>query len=154
VSRREERGQQGIELVGSGVLALTAPAAYWVSGGENVPEAWIIWALSWLQSAASIVYIYLRLRQRQLTTPLAKNEKWRMGTRTLAYHTFNLALSTTLTLLNFIPFGMPIAFALVLLDALEGIANPPLGAKPVSIGIRQLISSTLFFLISASAYIL
>lgn len=154
VSRREERGQRGVELVGSGVLALTAPAAYWVASGENTIEAWIIWAFSWLQSAASIVLIYLRLRQRQLTTPLSTNEKWRMGARTLTYHVFNLALSSILAIFNLIPVGVPIAFALVLLDAFEGVANPPLGAKPASIGIRQLFSSTLFFLISASAYIL
>jgi hypothetical protein len=154
VSRKEERGQQGIELVGSGVLALAAPAAYWVSGGENSLEAWIIWALSWLQSAASIVYIYLRLHQRQLTSPPAFVEKWRMGIRALAYHTFNLALATTLSLMNLIPFGMSIAFALVLLDAFEGVTNPPIGAKPSAIGIRQLIYSSLFYLISAGAYIL
>lgn len=152
VSRREERGQQGIELVGSGVLALTAPAAYWVSGGENGVDAWIIWALSWLQSAASIVYIYLRLRQRQLTVPLSTREKWRMGARTLAYHTFNLALSITLSLANIIPLGIPIAFTLVFLDALEGSWNPPIGVKPVSIGVRQMIFSSLFFLISALGY--
>jgi hypothetical protein len=154
VSRREERGQQGVELVGSGVLALAAPATYWVSGGENGLEAWIIWVLSWLQSAASIVYIYLRLRQRQLTSPLSTNEKWSMGARTLAYHTFNLALSIALSIANIIPIGMPIAFGLVFLDALEGIGNPPLGAKPVSIGIRQLIFSSLFFVISAGGYFL
>jgi hypothetical protein len=154
VSRREERGQQGIELVGSGVLALAAPAAYWVSGGENSFEAWVIWALSWLQSAASIVYIYLRLHQRQLTSPLTLPEKWRMGVRTLAYHTFNLALATTLSLMNLIPFGMSMAFLLVLLDAFQGVANPPLGAKPSSIGMRQFIYSSLFYLISAGAYLL
>jgi hypothetical protein len=153
VSRREERGQQGVELVGSGVLALTAPAAYWVAGGENRIEAWLIWALSWLQSVASIVYIYLRLHQRQLTKPLSLDEKWRTGGRTIVYHTFNLALSTVLSLMNLIPIGIPIAFAVVFLDALEGIANPPLGAKPASIGIRQLTFSTLFYLISAGAYI-
>lgn len=152
VSRREERGQQGIELVGSGVLALTAPAAYWVSSGENTLEAWIIWGLSWLQSAASIVYIYLRLRQRQLKDPLSAGERWRMGARTLAYHIFSLVLAATLTLAKLIPVGFTIAFALVLLDSLEGVANPPLGAKPASIGIRQLIFSTLFYLISAGGY--
>lgn len=154
VSRREERGQQGVELVGSGVLALTAPAAYWVSSGENVLEAWIIWGLSWLQSAASIVFIYLRLRQRQLKAPPSPGEKWRMGARTLTYHTFNLVLAVILTLAKLVPAGFPIAFALVLFDALEGIAKPPLGAKPTSIGIRQLIFSTLFYLVSAGSYII
>ncbi len=154
ISRKEERGQQGIELVGSGVLALSAPAAYWVSGGENALEAWIIWGISWLHSAASIVYVYLRLRQRRLTTPLSNGEKWRMGARTLVYHLFNFSLASALAIKDLIPFGVPIAFALVLLEALEGVANPPLGAKPTAIGFRQLASSSLFFVISAAAYIL
>jgi hypothetical protein len=153
ISRKEERGQQGIELVGSGVLALSAPAAYWVSGGENALEAWIIWGLSWLQSAASIVYVYLRLRQRRLTTPLSKGEKWRMGTRTLVYHLFNFSLASALAIKDLTPFGVPIAFALVLLDALEGVANPPLGAKPTAIGLRQLASSSLFFLVASISFV-
>lgn len=154
VSRREERGQQGIELVGSGVLALAAPAAYWVSGGEESSEAWVIWALSWLQSAASIVYIYLRLHQRQLPSLPGFSEKWRMGVRTLTYHTFNFALAIALSLMEIIPFGIVAAFTVVLLDALEGVANPPIGVKPTTIGIRQLVFSGLFYLISAGAYLI
>ena len=154
ISRKEERGQQGIELVGSGVLALSAPAAYWVSGGENALEAWIIWGLSWLQSAASIVYVYLRLRQRRLTTPLSNDEKWRMGTRTLVYHLFNFSLASALAIKNLIPFGVPIAFALVLLEAFAGVANPPLGAKPTAIGFRQLASSSLFFLVGSISFVI
>lgn len=154
ISRKEERGQQGIELVGSGVLALSAPAAYWVSGGENALEAWIIWWLSWLHSAASIVYVYLRLHQRKLTTPLSKGEKWRMGARTLVYHLFNFSLASVLAIKNLIPFGVPIAFALVLLEALAGVANPPLGAKPTAIGFRQLASSSFFFLVASISFVI
>ncbi len=154
VSKREERGQQGIELVGSGVLALTAPAAYWVSGGEDTLEAWILWALSWLQSAASIVLVYLRLRQRRMTVAPRWDEKFRMGARTLAYHIVNLAAATTLAFLNLVPYAVPFAFILVLLDALEGVKNPPLGAKPTAIGIRQMASSSVFFLVMIAAYAL
>jgi len=153
VSQRSERGQMGIELLGSGVLALAAPAAYWVSGGSNSSEAWIIWGLTWLQSAASIVLIYLRLHQRKLPVPPAWVERWRAGSRALLYHIFNLALSIVLASFHLVPLGIPLAFFLMLLDVLEGILHPPIGAKPTAIGLRQLGSSTLFIIIVAFAYL-
>ena len=42
VSRRAERRQAGVEIIASGVLALSAPAAYWVSIGAPDPVGW--WA--------------------------------------------------------------------------------------------------------------
>jgi len=52
IRKRKERGQRGVELVGEGALALAAPAAYWVSGGNNNFLAWILWSLSWLRADA------------------------------------------------------------------------------------------------------
>ncbi|MFU8773899.1 MAG: YwiC-like family protein, partial [Anaerolineales bacterium] len=66
VSKRAERRQLGVEIIGSGVLALSAPAAYWVGVGYPDPLGWLMFALVWLQSAASIVHAYLRLEQRVL----------------------------------------------------------------------------------------
>jgi len=152
VSRREERGQMGVELVGAGVLALAAPAGYWVAEGTVDAEAWILWALTWLQSAASIVYVYLRLGQRRLDRLPDRRERWRMGARTLAYHLFNSGLSLALALLSLVPWAIPIAFALMLADALEGIAHPPVGARPATIGLRQLAASILFVLLVVLGY--
>jgi hypothetical protein len=150
---REERGQQGIELVGSGVLAMAAPAAYWVAGGGDPVEAWVLWGLSWLQSAASIVYVYLRLRQRKLDEAPQQGERWRMGSRTLVYHSFNFILSVVLGLMRVAPLGISLAFGLVLLDAIEGVARPPVGLKPTAIGLRQLGFSSLFFVVMSVAYV-
>jgi hypothetical protein len=90
VSRRAERRQVGIELVGSGVLALSAPAAYWVGVGFPDPVGWLFFILTWLQSAASIVYAYLRLEQRELNHVPDLALRFRMGRRALAYASFNL----------------------------------------------------------------
>src|SRR3990172_8660543 len=60
VSRRAERRQAGIEVIATGVLSLTAPAAYWIGIREYDSFGWWLWAFTWLQSAASIVYAYLR----------------------------------------------------------------------------------------------
>jgi len=153
VSRREERGQMGIEIVGAGVLALTAPAAFWVAGGEPSRTGWILWLLCWLQSAASIVLVYLRLDQRRwpIVPPMA--QRWRAGGRALAYHLFNLLLAALLALAGWIPALIPVAFALMLADSVDGVARPAVGARPVSIGVRQLAASTLFVALVALSYL-
>ena len=65
VSKRAERRQAGVEIIATGVLSLAAPAAFWVGRGGYDSAGWWLWALTWLQSAASIVYAYLRLGQRE-----------------------------------------------------------------------------------------
>jgi hypothetical protein len=66
VSRRAERRQAGMEILATGALSLAAPAAYWIGQGRYDPLGWALWLLTWLQSAASIVYAYLRLEQRTM----------------------------------------------------------------------------------------
>ncbi len=152
VSRRAERGQMGIELVGAGVLALAAPAGYWIAGGMEARVPWILWALTWLQAAASIVFIYLRLEQRKLQTIPPVRDRWRQGARALLYHAFNLAASLALAITGWAPWLVPGAFGLMLIDALEGVARPPVGAKPSAIGVRQLGASALFVVVMAIGY--
>jgi hypothetical protein len=153
VSRREERGQRGIELVAAGVLALAAPAAYWVAGGTDTVTAWLLWLLSWLQSAASIVFIYMRLEQRRLPAMPAPGERWRTGARTLVYHAFNFVAAAGLAALRLVPALVPAAFALMLADALEGVAHPPVGVRPAAIGLRQLGASAAFAALMIAAYL-
>jgi hypothetical protein len=148
VSRRQERGQLGIELVAAGVLALTAPAAYWTAGGMDLGLPWLLWSFCWLQSAASIVFIYFRLDQRELPVLPPAAERGRTGQRTLTYHAFNLAAALLASLLGWLPWLMTAAFGLMLADALEGVLRPPVRRKPAAIGLRQLMASLLFFLIS------
>ncbi len=154
VTRREERGQRGIEIVGSGVLALAAPAAYWVGAGSETTLPWILWSLAWLQSAASIVLVYLRLEQRRWpeVPPLAG--RLRLGARTLGYHTVNLVYAGSLSALGSTPWLMTVAFGLMLLDALDGVLRPAIGSRPTRIGLRQLGSSTLFFTLSTIAFLM
>jgi hypothetical protein len=153
ISRREERGQRGIELVAAGVLALASPAAYWTADGSDPLVPWILWGLTWLQSAASIVYVYHRLEQRRLTAMPPVAERWRSGARTLVYHAFNLAVALSLTLLGRVPALVSLAFGLVMLDALEGVAHPPIGARPAAIGLRQLGASLAFVAVMIAAYL-
>ncbi len=152
VSKRAERRQIGIELVGSGVLALAAPAALWVSAGEPLAIGWLLWALVWFQSAASIVYAYLRLEQRGLATLPSTAERLKMAGRALAYSTFNVAAVSIMAVASLVPVLLPLPYALQFLETVRGSLNPAIGMKPTSIGIRQLIVSSLFTILFIVAW--
>jgi hypothetical protein len=153
VSRRQERRQVGIEVVGSGVLALAAPAAYWVGLGPPTapisvnaldPLGWWLFVLTWLQSAASIVYAYLRLEQRELKATPPISERLRMAHRALLYTGFNLVAVAALSLAGTLPSFLFVPYALQWGETVYGSLKPAIGYKPTRIGIRQLIVSTLF----------
>lgn len=152
VSRRAERKQAGVEVVATGVLSLAAPAAYWIGRGLYDPLGWALWLLTWLQSAASIVYAYLRLEQRPLTEKPSRLALWKMGRRALLYTSFNLALSLAAGLTGFLPGFIFIPFLLQWVETLWGITHPAIGVKPTRIGWRQLLVSTLFTVLFVLAW--
>lgn len=152
VSRRAERKQAGVEVVATGVLSLAAPAAYWIGRGLYDPLGWALWLLTWLQSAASIVYAYLRLEQRPLTEKPSRLALWKMGRRALLYTSFNLALSLAAGLTGFLPGFIFIPFLLQWVETLWGITHPAIGGKPTRIGLRQLLVSTLFTVLFVLAW--
>ena len=147
VSRRAERRQLGVELVGSGVLALAAPAGYWIGVGGPDPLGWLLLALSWLQSAASIVYAYLRLEQRELKEIPGTAMRIRMGWRALLYTSFNLLLVIGLSVGRITSPLLPLPYALQWAESLFGTLRPAVGYRPTAIGVRQLIVSSLFTLL-------
>jgi hypothetical protein len=153
VSRRAERRQAGVEIVATGVLALAAPAAYWVGVAELDPRGWWLALLVWLQSAASIVYAYLRLAQRELRASPNLSERFRMATRALLYTTFNVLLSLSLSVFELLPNWIVLPFLLQWLETIYGsLIRPAIRYKPTTIGIRQLIVSTLFTILFILAW--
>jgi hypothetical protein len=148
VSKRQERRQALIEVVGSGVLALAAPAACWVGAGRPIPLGWWLFVLVWAQSAASIVYAYLRLEQRSLDTAPELAGRLRMAAPALAFTGFNLLVVLILALTGYLPALLPLPYALQFAEtAWGGLVQPAIGYKPTAIGVRQLIVSTLFTLL-------
>jgi hypothetical protein len=146
IAQRRERKQMGIEIIGTGTLALAAPAAYWVGGGNDSVFPWILWLVSWLQSAASITLVYLRLAQKDWVEGLSLEDRLRRGSRALAYHGFNFVVGWAVVVFSgFNPLA-GIAFTLMLVDALWAILQPAHNWRPKNIGMRQLASSGLFFL--------
>lgn len=152
VKQRAERKRPGVEIVAAGVLALMAPAAFWLAGGDQDQTALWLWVISWLQSAASIVHIHLRLHQRESTDVGNWRDKLALGWRSLAYHGFNLAAGLVGWFLFDLPAEIPLAFSLVLLDGLHGVLVPATGYRPARIGLRQLLFSSAFFVISAIGF--
>jgi hypothetical protein len=144
VSKRDERKQAGIEILATGVLALAAPAAFWIGQNAYDPLGWILWILTWFQSAASIIHAYLRLDQREWKTPRSLSDRLLAGWRALAYTAFNFLLSIILAALNLVSPWLFAPYLLQLAETLFGTVKPATGAKPVQIGVRQLIVSTLF----------
>lgn len=144
VSKRKERKQAGVEIIATGILSLAAPAAYWIGVGHYNPTGWWLWILVWIQSAASIVYAYLRLEQRVLDSVPTRREQWKMGFRAALYTTFNLASTLTLGLVAALPTLLFLPYLLQWTETMWGIFHPAVGWKPTRIGIRQLIVSTLW----------
>ena len=148
VSRRAERRQAGVEIVATGVLSLAAPAAYWVGIGHYDALGWWLWVLTWMQSAASIVYAYLRLEQREWKSTPNRYDRFRAGLRAFAYASFNFFLVAALSIgTGVLPYLLSLPFMLQWLETLWGIDHPAIGWKPVRIGTRQLIASVLWMVL-------
>ena len=153
VSRRQERRKIGVEIVASGVLALSAPAAYWIAVGSPEPIGWALWALVWLQSAASIVYAYLRLEQRPLKKIPNLPTRLQMARRALLYTSFNLLLTLGLALGGLLPTWICIPYLLQSLETIWGsLVRPAVRVRPTIIGLRQLAVSSLFTLLFILAW--
>lgn len=152
VSRRAERRQAGVEIVASGVLALVAPAAYWIGIERYDPIGWWLFVLTWFQSAASIVYAYLRLEQRELQAIPDLTSRLRMGWRALAYTSFNFLAVLSLSDNGILPVFLPIPYALQWVESIWGTLHPAIGVKPTRIGLRQLAVSILFTILFIFAW--
>ena len=151
VRERAER-QMTIELAGSGMLALAAPTAYYVATGTVDATAILLWILCWLQSAAAIVYVYLRLAQRRLTEMPPVPERLRMGRRAMTYAAVNLAISIGLALTRLAPPLTPVAFAAMLAQVVTGTRAPGVGVKPTRIGFAQVGATVVFAGLMIIAY--
>jgi hypothetical protein len=143
VARRDERRKKGVEVVGAGVLALSAPAAYWIGLEWQDQRGWLLWGLCWIFSTMSIVHVYARLEQRQAAkeTPglLRRPARGALGLNTVL-----LAAVVATETLSTAPALISLPFLLQWSETAQAAFAKVPPPQPTSIGIRQLIISTAF----------
>ncbi len=147
VAHRAERRRMDVEVVASGSLALSAPAALWLAQGRVTWTGWLLWLLLWFQAAASIVYAYLRLEQRTWPTSPPLRERARKGWRALCYTTFNLVAVLILGIFGVVSPWLWLAYAVQWAETTWGVFRPAVKVKPTVIGIRQFLVTTLFTIV-------
>jgi hypothetical protein len=109
-----------------------------------------LWLLTWLQAAGSIVYVHAAAAGGW--TAASGRQRWRLGARN-SLRRFNLLACLLLSGIGWAPPLAPWAFVLALVETLQGVVWPAVGASARAIGLRQLASSALFLLLLASAYL-
>jgi hypothetical protein len=152
ISKRSERRQMTVEILAGGILALSAPAAYWIGLGGYHPTGWLLWGLCWLQTAGSIIYVYLRLQQRRLSSMPAGSMRWQMGRPALGFNTAVVVIVAATAASGLLSMWLVLPFALQLAETIWGTWKPAVKVKPTVIGVRQLIVSSLFTLLFILAW--
>lgn len=153
VRRKQDRHRLDIDLAAAATLALTAPAAYWAADGESLVAGAVLWALCAAKSAASVVHVTVKLRQRRMPETPAPADSARMHAPALAFHVVNAAAAIVLTVIGAAPWLVALGFAVVLVEAAVNAFQPATGKKPVQIGLRQLAVSSVFFVMAAAGFL-
>ena len=112
--------------------------------GRPDPAGWLLWLLTWAQSAASIDYAYLRLEQRRLLRVPEPGERLRLGRSALLLAVVNTIGTIALGVAGAVPRWLFVPYAVQLAEVARGVARPAAGVKPKAIGYRQLAVSVLF----------
>lgn len=144
VSKRAERRQKLIEIAASGVLALAAPATFWVGQQQYSPTGWLLWVFTWLQVTGTILYAYLRLEQRQLKQQPTLKESIKMSSEAFIFNLILFISIQVIAIMGSIPTFLPLAFLIQPLEVIWGTLNPAISEAPKKIGIRQLLVSSIF----------
>jgi hypothetical protein len=124
-------------------LTLTAPAAYYVAGGEWTTTAWWLWALSAVYFSSSVFYIKFRVVNLHPNKPEAQRREWQ---HCAFYHSFLLIALVIVALTNSLELSVIIAFAPAMGRAFWSLAKP---TQPVSLtraGVLE-VGYSLIFLI-------
>lgn len=145
--RRAERRQWLMEILATGSIALVAPAGMWVGRGAPDPIGWWLWLLMWLQSATGIVYVYLRLEQRPLKRTPPAGERVLMGLPALTTAATGLVLASVLGQTSVVSRWIWVPYLWQMSEVLRGIWLPASGARPVAIGVRQLLVKIVFVIL-------
>ena len=151
VARKEER-QLRIELVGTGVLALAAPAAHIAASGAWTRTALMLWLLLWIYAAVSIVYVYLRLEQRRLSEAPEIPDRLAMGSTAMRAAAAALVLAAIGVAARLLPRLAPLPFILLQLQVIVGTYRPAIGYRPQRVGFAQVGAMAFFVALIVLVY--
>ncbi len=155
VSRRKDRTTWG-ELWAVAGASLAAPAAYYAATGRLGKTAFLLWLLSLLYSGASVFYVPMKFRHRNLSTPGGEwipsfREGWRLGRRPLLYLGIMSLTLGLLALGGHIPSPALLAFLpLVVKTVYASIRIRPASIR--RIGFTEVAHVALFALLLIGAY--
>ena len=113
--------------------------------GHPDPLGWLLWALTWAQSdRLHRLCLFDGCRQRRLASVPDILSGCSMGLPALSLTSLNLLLVGALGVDGVIALALVIAYLPQWLEALGSTWHPAVGAKPASIGLRQLGISVLY----------
>ena len=144
IGRRVQRRQWLVEIVGAGVLALIAPAGFWIGLGRADPTGGWLWVLTWSQSVSWIFFAYLRLTQREAKSAAAdgaRRNRWNLPAVVSAL--VPLAVAVALAIAGIVSGWLWVALLVQTLESVRGVLRPAVGATPRAIGYRQLLVSVI-----------
>lgn len=137
------------EVMAIAGLTMTAPAAFYVAGGQWGQTALWLWALSAAYFASSVFYVKLRVTDLHGKNP---DDKQRARRQCAAYHCFLLAALLALAITQSLSLFSLIAFAPALARAAHGFIKPAQRLNLKRIGIAEIIYSLIFLVFTAMTF--
>ncbi len=147
IAHHRERRQLVIELAATAVLSLSATAGFWIAQGRPSAMGWFLAFLVWLQTAASIIHVYLKLEQRQWKPRMDFRHRWSAALPSVGLSSSNLLLVAVLGSAGFLSSWLFLAFVPQWLAALQSVHRPARTLRPTDIGLTQLMISAVFTLL-------
>ncbi len=124
-------------------LTMTAPAAFYVAGGEWTNTAWWLWALSAVYFSSSVFYVKFRVVNLNPNKKEAQRREWQ---HCAFYHSFLLVALLFLALTSSLELSVLIAFAPAIGRAFWSLMKPTQPVNLTRAGVLE-IGYSLIFLI-------
>jgi hypothetical protein len=155
VSRRQEMSVAG-ELAGIVGLALGAPMAYYVAGGQLDSTAAALWLINALYFGGTVFYIKLKVRrQPRLPAPHRLGERLLKAKDCLSYQTLALTLIILLVTFQYAPLLIPLAFIPATVKVIYGAWQwqDKKSLSLIRLGVAEIVHAVVFTVLVTIAFI-
>jgi hypothetical protein len=155
VARRQEMSVVG-ELAGIFGLALGAPMAYYVAGGQLDRLAAALWLVNALYFGGTVFYIKLKVRQQpRLPVPDRVGERLVKAKACLAYQTIALTIIAALVAFQWAPWLALLAFVPVTIKVIHGAWQwqDKQSLSFVRLGVTEIVHAAAFTVLVIVAFV-